>query len=197
MNNMELEYKWALPEGWSPEGRISGAQVSGREELSMEAVYFDTPDGYVAGLRGALRLRRENGRAVCCLKIALPDASGASLRREYQVPAGTIEEGIALLPSAGAPEDICRDIASRGVVPACSTSFRRLALELQGGGWTGELALDRGSMSKGTRSAPIGEIELEYKSGDTAAFHAFAAALQSREGLRVRAKSKSQRTMEL
>ena len=194
---MEIEYKWELPDGWDPVSVLhKGVRMDGDREIHMEAVYYDTPDGYVAGLKGALRLRREDGRSVCCLKIA-EDGSAGRVRQEYEVEAGTIDEGLARLPSVGAPQEVCARVLGDGATVVCGTEFTRRAIIIEGGGWTGELAIDRGRMVNGERSGPIAEIELEFKSGDLPAFHSFAAKLQDEQGLAAIEKSKSQRAREL
>ena len=69
---MELEFKWDLPDAEVLESMRADPEIAalciGQEDIAMDAVYYDTADGLFTGMRGALRLRRENDTTVCCMK---------------------------------------------------------------------------------------------------------------------------------
>ncbi len=201
---MEREYKWDAPERDNLEEELlaaSGAENQECDSIIMEAIYYDTKKETLTLLGGALRLRLENGKGVCCLKISMEDEGGGKVRQEYQVPAENIDDGLEKLPEAGAPGELCARLLSEGVYEVCRTSFTRHAMVVtvpgEGEIFTGELAVDTGRLIKGQAAAPFREIELEYKSGSLETYHAFAARLQESLGLQVQEKSKSQRAMEL
>ncbi len=201
---MEREYKWEAPDVDRIEEKLieaSGVEPEERDTITMEAIYYDTKKSTLALLGGALRLRLENGKGVCCLKISVADQGGGKVRQEYQVPAEDILEGLEKLPEAGASGELCAVLLSEGVDEVCRTSFTRRAMVVKVPGegeiFTGELAVDTGRLIKGQVTAPFREIELEYKSGSLEVYHAFAAKLQESLGLQVQEKSKSQRAMEL
>ena len=202
---MEIEYKWKLPEGTSQARLLQMVdkeeQLSQVNKLHMHAIYYDTPDGAVARLHGGLRLRRENEKSVCCLKLAAIGADGCKTREEYEVEAQTIEEGLAKLPLAGAPHDICEELVSGQPVPECETEFDRLAYTLCAGAdddaFQAELAIDRGALRRAEGEAPISEVELEFKAGSQEAFHTFAATYAKANKLEVEPLSKLARAMSL
>ena len=200
---MELEYKWEMPEDASSLEELGafGGRITHRETIDMDAAYYDTPGGLISGLGGALRLRSENGRSVCCLKIAAGGSGGAKLRQEYEAEAADISEGLRRLPGQGAPEEVCKRALEEGVRQVCRTSFLRAAATVEicvaGRSCAAELAIDRGRLIKGDRWAPLAEVELEYKSGSKEAFHSLAEGLERQLGLKAIERSKSQRAMEL
>lgn len=198
---MEKEYKWKL-NGEADFQRIADeAAGAARDTIRMAAVYYDTADGRLHREKGALRLREENDRRVCCLKLASDGSGACKIREEYEAPAPDIREGLARLPGAGAPDALCAELAAAGVTELCRTDFLRTALRLHGGenrtAWEAELSFDRGELSRQGRRAPLCELELEFKGGDTEAFDKFAAGLERRFHLEAQPLSKMARAMVL
>ncbi|MFQ9126056.1 MAG: CYTH domain-containing protein [Butyricicoccaceae bacterium] len=120
---MEKEYKWRADELllnraplWAP-SRI-GSQS---RTIRMESSYFDTADGMPRNKKAALRLRRENERTVCCMKLRGEEESTDGLRahEEYQCDAGTLEDGLRQLPEKARPR--------RCAANCCTRSSRRFA----------------------------------------------------------------------
>ncbi|MDO4182211.1 MAG: hypothetical protein Q4E12_01180, partial [Coriobacteriia bacterium] len=131
---------------------------------------------------GGLRLRQENDASVCCLKLSADAGYGFKQRQEFEVSAPTIREGLQALPGAGAPADVCAQLLAEGVQETCYTHFTRQATLVQ---WregeasvTAELAFDQGTLGHSTASAPLREVELEYKDGSVELFHTLAARLE-------------------
>ena len=188
---MEVEYKWKLASPEEGERLLSdplpGAVLSDAGEIRMDAIYYDTPDGWIASLHGGLRLRQENGESVCCVKLDRETDGGCKVREEYEIPAETIEDGIRLLPKAGAPEEMSDRLLRDDLVELCRIWFlRRKVLLTLGGNQTAcsaELAFDHGEASRNGKAVPILEAELEYKSGSVEAFHGAARAMQTDHGL--------------
>ncbi|MGE4549650.1 MAG: inorganic triphosphatase [Intestinibacillus sp.] len=178
---MERELKWkadvALQRavyGWAL------SQGAAETCCEMDARYYDTADRLLASQKAGLRLRLENGRGICCLKRGGSVSGATHVREEYECPATAIEEGLAALPRAGAPQALCEMLLHTGVREICRVRFTRQALTLQTPEMTAELALDCGTLSRSGREAPLCEIELELKSGAQAAFEALGEALSVR-----------------
>ena len=70
---MEQEYKWVMPCDFNIENSWKnddlGVNLLDTDKILMKAVYYDTEDGLLANMHGALRVRCENGRSICCMKI--------------------------------------------------------------------------------------------------------------------------------
>lgn len=198
---MEIEYKWNLPDNdladtLASHHRIAQAVRTVRT-IEMRAVYFDTKNRDVYAMRGGLRIREEDGRGVCCLKLSAKSTDACKTRREYEVDAGDIIEGLRRLPSTGAPREICERLEAGNPEPICETSFERRAYELALDDFSAELAVDIGKMSRGGKTAPIHEIELELLEGSQEAFHSYALELQDEFALEVQPLSKLARAMSL
>ena len=160
--------------------------------ITMETAYYDTPDGRLSRLRWTLRRRLENGVSVCTLKTPLPDGS----RGEWETECRTIQEGIAALAAAGAPEELPAYTAG-GVTEVCAARFTRLAGLIELEGCTVELALDEGKLLGGGKELPFTEAEVELKDGDEHAAAAFAQHLAAEFGLSPEPKSKYRRALDL
>lgn len=182
---MELEYKWMLPTGCTFAQLTTNPRIADliqhTEVFTMCAHYYDTPDALFHRMHGALRLRRENETSICCMKLTREKTGARALREEYEVAADSIAEGLQRLPEAGAPRAICAQIHADTLVELCCTDFRRhaytLAIPSHAGACIAELAMDRGWFRRGTTEQAFTEIELEYKSGDEAAFLSYCDAL--------------------
>lgn len=210
---MEQEYKWILPADISFADAaampIIAENCINTEKIKMLASYYDTEDSLFRQMHGSLRLRKENEKSVCCMKLSLPTKDAAfALRREYEVEAQTLAEGIHLLPDCGdSPQEseqikqICGKISSSDLIEICCTDYTRMAYTLQitadTGKCTAELAMDSGLFRNGNKSKAFAELELEYKSGETAAFHAYAKQLADTLSLTPQPLSKMARAVAL
>lgn len=128
--------------------------------ISMETTYFDTPKGALSASRMTLRLRKENGAAVCTLKTP-----GQQNRRgEWEVSCDDIYKAIPLLLEAGCPKEL-EELTAGGVIPICGARFTRLVKRIGIPGGKVELALDQGVLLGGGREQPLCELEAEQKDG--------------------------------
>ena len=198
---MEIEYKWELPDEDAVRRLLADAFVANHmtssDVVRMHSTYYDTPAQDVHRLHGGLRIRRENDKSVCCLKLSAKNQDACKTRREYEVEAADIREGLEKLPQVGAPRDICELLLKGDPQATCETDFTREAKAIVTDAFTAELALDRGELGRLDKRAPICEVELEYKSGSVESFHEFAARLQNGYGLVVQPLSKLARAITL
>lgn len=149
---MEKEYKWRADEYLLGQALLWASSRIGSQSrtIHMQSQYFDTLDGLLRQQQGALRLRRENERSVCCLKLRnenTPD--GMRAHEEYQCDAKTVQEGLHALPDKGAPRDLCEQALAAQLEMICNVDFRRCAVLLQEGDTVCELALDEGTLRHG------------------------------------------------
>lgn len=203
-NTVEREYKWK-----ADESRIAAvlewasARSNGQSRtIQMRSRYYDTANGLLVNQGIGLRLRQENEQSVCCMKIrgnAADDNADCGLRKrsEYQCNATTIAEGLALLPTQGAPVAICQEAAAAPLELICEVDFTRYAILIQREDTVCEIACDRGEMRREDRRAPLCEIELEFVAGDEAIFHQIAATLAEQLSLVPEAQSKLARASQL
>ena len=84
---MEKEYKWRADELLLNRALLWASSRIGSQSrtIRMESSYFDTADGMMRNKKAALRLRRENERTVCCMKLRNTDTpDGMRAHEEYQ-----------------------------------------------------------------------------------------------------------------
>lgn len=186
LDRTEQEFKWMLPErsmaGLAAALR-SAPERSAGTTVRMEAIYYDTPDQLVYRSNAALRLRRENGKTVCCMKRTLRKEGALAVREEYETEAADLYDGLRKLPSAGAPETLCLLLQHQQFRELAHTAFIRSCSLLTFPAFTAEIAIDVGRLGGDGHWQDFEEIELERKSGDAAAFCAWGAELQARFGL--------------
>lgn len=197
---MEKEYKWsAAPSQFGDALLWASVRVgSPPRTIQMHSEYFDTADGLLRAHDAALRMRRENDKSVCCMKRKnVNSADGMRAHEEYECDAETITSGLAALPAHGAPAYLCALAAAAPLEVTCTVAFTRTAVLLQQEDTVCELALDEGRLCRADRTAPLCEIELEFKVGDEAVFHALANELSAQLSLTPEPKSKLARAIAL
>ena len=143
---MEKEYKWRADESCSVR-RCYGLPrgLAQRQTINMESQLFDTADGLLKEHQAALRLRRENDRSVCCMKLRNTDTPDGMRAHEYRCEAVSLCLTVcAVCPELGAPNDLCERALAADLQEICTVSFRRCAVLLQEGDTVCEMALDEG-----------------------------------------------------
>jgi triphosphatase len=169
------------------ESRASGPARS--EELI--SVYYDTPDGLLAGRGLALRVRRVHGRHVQTLK-----RGGGVTRGEWETSLDGADPEPDLLFSMAGEDDLIG--LPRGKLRAVLSSkierrLREIRLNGRGVEHRIEVALDLGELEVAARRAPVAELELELLEGDPSALYSLALELADQEPLRVETLSKAAR----
>ncbi|WP_422102636.1 CYTH domain-containing protein [Vreelandella sp.] len=163
-----------------------------QEKQILTNTYFDTPKGHLAAAKVAVRLRRIDGRVLQTVKTAGHGGGGLSSRQEWewQVPEHTLD-AIALASLPPFQSGLADAIAL--LRPTLSTDFTRCSWQLQWEGSHIELVFDDGEIVCGEARAPICEVELELKAGDSQALWSLAGALAGSVPLRPSDSSKAAR----
>jgi triphosphatase len=146
----------------------------GRPKIEpLETVYHDTADFTLARYRMALRVRRAGARWLQALKT-LGASTVLARRGEWELPAPRGKLDVARF--AGTPLAVLlRAQPALRIEPQFRTRFTRARWITDDGAI--EIALDRGEIVAGDRSAPICELELELKVGNAAALWPLALDL--------------------
>ncbi|MDO4270534.1 MAG: CYTH domain-containing protein [Eubacteriales bacterium] len=195
---MEKEYKWRADPLLLGQALLwASARIGSQSRtIHMRSQYFDTADGLLRRQEAALRLRRENERSVCCMKLRNENTpEGMRAHEEYECDAQSVEQGLAALPGKGAPRALCEAASAAPLELICTVDFRRCAVLLQQSNTVCELALDEGTLCREGRTAPLCEIELELIAGDEAVFHELAGELAEHLSLVPEPESKLARAM--
>lgn len=196
MKEIELKFQVPAHRRAAVDAAVAGSTPPRR--MRLQAAYADTPERLLAGAGIALRVRREGRLWVQTLKGA---ASDGLTRAEHNVPLGA---GAAVpVPDparhAGTPLGD-RLIALIAASPKADLRvlfrtdiLRRTRLVRVRSGAVVELAFDAGRILAGDRQAPVNELEIELKSGDSAAVIETARRWVPRFGLWLDTRSKAER----
>ena len=163
-----------------------------RRPARLVNTYYDTGDRRLRQRGLVLRVRERNGRFVQTVKSDSQPDAGVLARGEWEdaIPGPK--------PSSAAPESgrfLTSDLLGE-LVPLFRTEVRREAIDLSPSPGTRiEAAIDRGEIRAPGRDArePISEVELELKSGASAALFDVALDLLRIAPLRLEPRSKAER----
>ncbi len=195
---MEREYKWTADrEQFTALCTALSLDPHMIFPLSMDAIYFDTPEGMLREQKIGLRLRRENAETLCCMKLRNASENGLHVHEEYECAADTLAEGLLQLPAKGAPAALCETLAQACLLPIAQVSFLRHPILWEHGQFSAELCFDQGHFVNNGRDATFSEIECEFKTGDLSAFEQACTALAAQFALVPELRSKLARALSL
>ncbi|WP_316167182.1 MULTISPECIES: CHAD domain-containing protein [unclassified Bradyrhizobium] len=160
----------------------------------LKSVYYDTPERTLWRNGLSLRVRQSGARFVQTVKA---QRTGDPLRRaEWEAAVPSLAPDLALATPL-IPEELREELQAAPLETVFVTDVHRhqRIIELPSG--TVEIAFDRGALIAGERSLPVSEIELELKSGSTAAIYEIALRLAEHDRLRPSIRSKSARGYDL
>lgn len=169
------------------------ARFPGGTLIPMTTTYYDTKDGSLSGRRWTLRHRQEGSSQVCTLKT--PGSDGIS-RGEWECDCDCITDAIAYLAKASGHSELI-SLTEGGLIATCGARFQRIAIPVQIGESSAEIALDQGELLGGGRSAPLCECEIELKSGNKEDILAFAAKIAETYHMKQELRSKFARAKAL
>ena len=172
---------------------LNSLEIISSNQAALGNVYFDTSDLGLRGLEMGLRIRRSDDFSEQTIKCRGQVVGGLHARPEYNAPVeGTIPT-LSAFPADIWPSLAVRDELQSRLVAQFSTDFLRRHWLIAFEGAEIELAWDQGEIVGSQGSTTINELELELKSGATAALFALAQRLAKLGGLRLGAQSKAQR----
>lgn len=189
---LEIELKLLLPPG--ADAALAKAIAFGPSK-TLAATYYDTAKAKLAASGIAIRIRREGRRLVQTVKTA---GQGIALeqRGEWETTLKTPALDWDALAAIGL-DTLAKRVRKRDLNPVFTTAIARRTALVEQGGATIELALDRGLIEAGRRSAAVSELELELKSGPPEALVTLAETLIAAHGLTLGTSSKSARGYDL
>ncbi|HEX6013744.1 MAG TPA: CYTH and CHAD domain-containing protein [Geminicoccaceae bacterium] len=194
---MEVELKLRLPvtarAALEQHPAFRGPLATAAEERHEVTTYFDTPDLRLAGKGVSLRVRRDGDRRVQTVKLGGTGPAVAARRGEWEWPIeqDTPELGRLAETPAGA---LVGDLTDDGIEPVFVTDIRRTVRELRLDESTmAEAALDEGTITAGSASEAVSELELELRDGTLAPLYRLALDLQATVPLTIGPESKAER----
>jgi inorganic triphosphatase YgiF len=181
MKNREIELKLSLPDGGErlpPTAlrRLIGAAKAAHSQ-ELETIYFDTPDGWLKRHGMALRIRRIGKRRIQTLKVPGETVDGLQSYTEFDAEIQSARPRIEAIADPKLRRRFEKERIFDRARALFTTRFERSAWLIKRGESEIEVAFDRGSINARAARVPIGEIELELKSGEPAELFACAERL--------------------
>ena len=189
----EIELKLALPAASIQRVKRHPLLLShDARQHTLANIYYDTPEGLLAGQRMAVRLRHYDGQILQTVKTAGLGGGGLSARGEWEWPLEQATLDIDRMKDLPPFADI--DPAQLAdLTPQLETNFRRIRWEIEYSGSQIEVVLDEGEIVSGQYTTPIREIELELKSGQAEILWEVATLIAKAAPLRPSDSSKAVR----
>ncbi|MDX7744548.1 CYTH domain-containing protein [Aeromonas veronii] len=172
---------------------LNSLEIKESSQQQLGNVYFDTPTLALRQLDMGLRIRRCDAFAEQTIKCRGQVVGGLHARPEYNAPVSGDLPTLSAFPDEIWPTLTERDHIQQQLVAQFRTDFLRRHWLIAFEGAEIELAWDQGEIVGSQGSTTINELELELKSGATAALFALARRLARIGGLRLGAQSKAQR----
>ncbi|MFM5010020.1 inorganic triphosphatase [Aeromonas sp. R9-2] len=172
---------------------LNSLEIKESSQQQLGNVYFDTPTLALRRLDMGLRIRRCDAFAEQTIKCRGQVVGGLHARPEYNAPVSSDLPTLSTFPDEIWPTLSERDHIQQQLVAQFRTDFLRRHWLIAFEGAEIELAWDQGEIVGSQGSTTINELELELKSGATAALFALAQRLARIGGLRLGAQSKAQR----
>ncbi|MBL0481039.1 inorganic triphosphatase [Aeromonas veronii] len=191
----EIEIKFFVARDIQPElsNLLNSLEIKESSQQQLGNVYFDTPTLDLRRLDMGLRIRRCDAFAEQTIKCRGQVVGGLHARPEYNAPVSGDLPTLSAFPDEIWPTLTERDHIQQQLVAQFRTDFLRRHWLIAFEGAEIELAWDQGKIVGSQGSTTINELELELKSGATAALFALAQRLARIGGLRLGAQSKAQR----
>jgi len=193
----EIEIKFELPE--SDLGRLTrgpfmraASSASRRSAKNLVSVYFDTPKQMLRKRGLSLRVRRIDRRFVQTVKQNGTQSDGLFARGEWESPIAGNEPDLDAARGTALEPLIGRKLR-RQLRPLFETRVHRQVYPITRGDSEIEITVDRGNIKAADQTAPLSEVELELKQGDTAALFAVARTLAEESSARLAIRSKAER----
>ncbi|MBQ4047457.1 MAG: CYTH domain-containing protein [Clostridia bacterium] len=169
---------------------------SAEQTIRMRSEYYDTADEILFAARCGLRFRAENERGVVTLKTqsAPSDASGLSVRGEFEVEADSLSEALPKICAlAPAYAELLRKAAPDLKMTAAVT-FTRIERHAVFGETEIAFSVDTGVFNNDP-AKPFAEFEAELKRGSAEEMRTICADLAKTYGLIPLADSKLKRAL--
>lgn len=153
-------------------------------EVDLTGIYFDTPNYDLRRADAGLRVRQTGNDWVQTLKIGGPAVAGLHQRQEWETKVDGPAPDLAALRKLVDPKSDYAKLIRKFSKPdllrrTFATRVRRTIWELRlPDGDEVECVIDEGSIEYGSSKAPIGELELELKSGEPKRLFDLALQLQ-------------------
>jgi triphosphatase len=171
----ETELKLELTREGADIIEASSLFVGRPSSIMQHSTYFDTPNSLLSKAGLSLRIRLSNGTRVQTVKGGSGGAAGLFLRSEWE---RSVDGNEPIIDDTTPVRSLLGERVS-DIGPIFEARISRQIWLVEDGASLIEVALDRGEVVAGDRSAPICEIELELKAGQSSELFALARKIDA------------------
>ena len=195
--------KYKIPAGviaediWKDKIFSDMEEAGSREEIYLDARYFDTDDCDLAKNEIAYRIRREGERIVAALKWKGHSEGALHVREEINVPVMSDEADISVFNESEIGRELTNIIGGKQVKCFLETKFNRRRFRIDTGTGIFELSVDTGRIVTDYGEEPISEVEIELFSGEKEELLELGERLQNKYQLETEEISKYARGIEI
>ncbi|MDO4176649.1 MAG: CYTH domain-containing protein [Bacillota bacterium] len=193
---MEIELKFNIPSGtvaaqiWDNELFRKSEEEGSREELYMDAKYFDTENCDLAKNDIAYRVRKEGDRHVAALKWKGHSEDGLHVREEINVPVDSDFPNPSVFRESNVGSQVMELIEGKELHCFLETTVNRKMFRIDTGTGIFEISIDSGEIATKYGTSPIEEVEVELFAGETEELVSIGNMLQEKYNLTPENESK-------
>lgn len=186
---MEIELKYRIPDEetaariWEDRLFAEIEEEGTREEIRLEAVYYDTPTYALAKNEIAYRVRREGDRLIATLKWKGKSEDGLHVREELAVPVAELAPDIRVFLESDIGAELESLLAGQELTELMRTRILRRQFRIDTGTGLFEISVDKGEVSTVCGDSPVLEVEAELYSGETEELLQIGRQIQETYGL--------------
>src|SRR5215471_12973139 len=171
---------------------LRAARKKSSKPATLVSVYFDTDKLKLRDKGLSLRVRRIGRRHVQTIKQESGQKAALFDRNEWERDIGGKQPDLDATQDT-ALQPLLGKKLRRGLKPVFETRVRRTVYPIRREGSEIEVTIDKGKVEAGRRSAPLCEVELELKRGESADLFKVARALADEVPVQLAVKSKAER----
>jgi inorganic triphosphatase YgiF len=200
---MEIELKYRIPskevasEIWKDKMFCDYEERGTREEMCLDASYYDTSNCDLAKNHIAYRVRKEGERWIAALKMKGNSEDGLHVREEICVPVVDGNPDPTVFRESEAGEELLRVIGRQDIDCFLKTEVHRKRFRIDTGTGIFEISIDTGRILTEYGEAPICEVEVELFSGETEELLEIGQKIQRKYSLETEDMSKYARGIAL
>lgn len=200
---MEIELKYNIPDKETAEkiweNELYGAyeEPDSREEIFMDAYYYDTEDFSLSDNDMAYRVRKEGEGWVAALKWKGCAEGALHKREELSIPVDGSEPDTSVFCQNESGRHLESIVAGRELICMIRSSIARKRFRIDTGNGIYEFSIDRGKVVTPLGEEPVLEVEVELFSGDTEELQTIGENLKEQFGLEDSEESKYGRGLRL
>ncbi|MEP2703928.1 MAG: CHAD domain-containing protein [Roseibium sp.] len=176
---LKLELDPAAQNAIKRSGSIEGFTATRATNKTLQSIYFDTQDQALRKSKISLRVRKSGRSWVQTAKVGTGVVGGLSSPIEAEHPVKSRALDFSVIDDQTVLATLERVIDNAALTECFETVMKRTTRDLtrEADGTHIELAFDTGNILAGNGSQPLIELELELKSGPSAAIYEAAKAL--------------------